>query len=355
MNGGFSFCGIDIADLELEYAPDNTNTYVYRGSDQKINETSFEGHDGGYFYGATVSTKPFSLRCFYQDKHVNSGIITQIEHVFKIGKTGKLVFKKRPWVEYVVTVVDLDVTKMLNYQNGIVIISMKAYHPFGKLVDGYSDIDDNVMRNSAQLDPQIVPTTSIIGAEAQTQQKSFLLYNGGTERTSVAIELAGNVGEGVFITNSTTLQKCRFVALSDEQTTSAGKYIISDGISGKTVLTDGMTAKPAFLYHDYGFIDLEPAYPIKRDIVISRTQGSTAILAEEAVFEDDDVGKYVYLGGAWRQIVAVESSTEATVPWSSDETQTETTNIVTMNELTITPESEMSISRLNFIYRPTFK
>lgn len=357
MDGGFSFCGIDIAELDLEYAPDNANTYVYKGSDQKVNEMSFDGHDGGYYFGATAAAKQFSLRCFYQDKHVNSGLITRIENVFKIGKTGKLVFKKRPWVEYTATVVDSDFSKMLNFQNGIVTIVMKAYNPKGKLSEGYvvDTEDESVLNNSALLSSERIPAVSIVGQDPLTEQMSFLLYNGGTENAEVAIEIAGTVGEGVIIANATTAQKCRFVALSDELTTNAGKYLITDSTSGKTVLTDGKTAKPAFLYHDYGFISLKPAYPIKRNVQVTYTQGISTIYSDSDVFSEEDIGKFVYLGGGWRKISNVISSKQASVTWNADGSLTVATDIVTMNELTISPESEMSISRLNFIYRPTFK
>lgn len=60
MQGGFSFCGTDIADLGLEYVPETANTYVFAGSDYKIHEQVFDGHHGGYYYGSTVSPKVFT-------------------------------------------------------------------------------------------------------------------------------------------------------------------------------------------------------------------------------------------------------------------------------------------------------
>ena len=46
MEGGFSFCGVDIADLGLEYAPENANTYVYSPGAFDVNDESFPAHDG---------------------------------------------------------------------------------------------------------------------------------------------------------------------------------------------------------------------------------------------------------------------------------------------------------------------
>ena len=104
MQGGFSFCGTDIAELGLEYVPDNANTYVWAGSTYKVHEQAFDGHDGGYFYGTTTAAKPFTLRCIYQETHINEGILTKVESFFRKGKSGRLVFKNRPWVYYVATV-----------------------------------------------------------------------------------------------------------------------------------------------------------------------------------------------------------------------------------------------------------
>ena len=89
MQGGFSFCGTDIAELGLEYVPDNANTYVYAGSTYKVHEQAFDGHDGGYYYGVTTGIKPFTLRCIFEGSHINDGILTKVESFFRKGKTGR--------------------------------------------------------------------------------------------------------------------------------------------------------------------------------------------------------------------------------------------------------------------------
>ena len=217
MQGGFSFCGTDIADLGLEYVPDNANTYVFAGSDYKIHEQMFDGHDGGFHYGSTVQPKLFTLRCIFQEAHINNGILTRAETFFRRNKSGKLIFKKRPWVYYMATVTDIDVKSFTNYLNGFVTIQMKAYYPFGRCEQLFYNEDDeyaeNIKANSNMLPSSMAaPTSPIAEGETLTGQTEFYLYNGGTERCKVAIELAGDVGDGVTITNATTGQKCHFVA-----------------------------------------------------------------------------------------------------------------------------------------------
>lgn len=353
MRGGFTFCGVDIADLGLEYAPDISNTYVFESADYKISEQSFDGHNGGYYYGSTVQPKTFALRCYFEEKHVNKGIMTKINKLFARGKSGKLVFEKRPWVWYVATVVSTPQLQMTNYKNGLVTLQLKAYYPFGRCDElGYIDMDDAMIGATALIDASKVPSVEAVAeGETLTGQKTILLYNGGTERASVAIELAGDVDEGVTITNSTTGQKCHFVALSSGVTSSAGKYLVCDGMNGKTVLTNGTKSELAFLYHDYGFIDLEPAYPIVRNIHANYTARSTEVYCEGG---EETTGQYIWLDGAWRQIMLSDevSLTVLPVPENSG---SEDTEIVTMNEITITPDSTMALTRLNFRYKPTFE
>lgn len=360
MQGGFSFCGVDIAELGLEYAPDNVNTYVFKPSDYKLSEQIFDAHDGGYYYGETVQPKIFTLRCIYQDEHVNGGIISNVSRFFRRGRTGRLVFQKRPWVWYGATVVNVNVSQMLNYMNGLVTITLKAYYPFGRTdMEGYEEgyeYLEALKSNSAMLPSGVMPETKVIeDGQELTTQTIVPLLNAGTERASVAIEIAGDVGEGVLINNPSTGQSCRFVAMSKAATTNAGKYVVCDGLNGKTVLTDGTDSELSYLYHDYGFIDLEPAYPIIRDVSVSYTSGSALVRAEEDVFGEDSKGKYLYYDGAWRKIASVVNSKEANVLPSPSVSGSEKTNIVQMNELVVTPVASMSLTRLNFVYKHTFE
>ena len=93
MKGGFSFCGVDIADIGLEYAPDNKDTYVYKPGEAEVHEEIFDGHDGGYIYGATKRPKEFILRCYFEDKNIAEGIMARAYNLFKIGKSGKLLLQ----------------------------------------------------------------------------------------------------------------------------------------------------------------------------------------------------------------------------------------------------------------------
>ena len=65
MKGGFEFCDVDIADLNLEYAPENENTFVFAPAEVSSNFDAFDGHNGGYYYGSWTEPTEFVLRCFF--------------------------------------------------------------------------------------------------------------------------------------------------------------------------------------------------------------------------------------------------------------------------------------------------
>ena len=366
MKGGFTFCGVDIEDIGLNYAPENKDTYVYSPGVENVHEETFEGHNGGYVYGAYKEPKEFILRCYYEDEHVSHGVMAKAHSLFKVGKSGLLVFKRRPWCYYYATVTNINHDEMYNYQNGLIVITMKAYYPYARgveingrmLCNLYTDpYHDEIMANTALLDKEDqVPNTSFTSPPVSPNE--LILYNPGTERAKVSIVIAGQAGDGVTIYNKTTDQMCRYVAFE----TSGAEYIYTDGFSGKTVLNNGSTRELAFLYHDYGFIELEPAYPIMRHIYA--TYENDTVITTNFLYDDLEdyrkewyVGKYIFLGTDWYKIQECTDKHTLTIYPRNGVYPTSgkcTTSIVLMNELIVTPTQGAVISRLNFIYKPTF-
>lgn len=356
MKGGFTFCGTDIADLKLEYAPELTDTYVYRSAERKVYEETYDGHTGGHFYGVSREPKEFILRCIFEEKTIDKGFLTRVESFFRVGKSGQLVFKRRPWCYYYATVTGYDDHEITNYMNGYVKITMKAYYPFARCDQFYSFLTDeyheNIMQNSALYDTEgIAPPNSFTNL---TETTSLLLGNPGTERAKVAVIAAGDAGMGILITNKTTNQTMKLVAMSRTVTTFANRELVVDGISGKTILryTDGSEPVIAFLYHDYGYIELDPGYPATRKVFIQATGGSNELYVTN-ILREDYSGKHIYACGNWHKIV---SNGEHTIELEDalEESGNETTTIMTMNEIEVRPVSEMYLSRLTFSFKPTF-
>lgn len=131
MQGNFTFCGVDVATLGIRYAPDMTGTYVYTQTWNPSVQT-FEGFHGGIYYGETVQPKEFRLRCYFEDQNINEGVLDRVWNLFSHGRTGRLVFKERPWVWYIATAGGVDVSQLRNYRNGFVTIILRAYCPFAR-------------------------------------------------------------------------------------------------------------------------------------------------------------------------------------------------------------------------------
>lgn len=358
MRGGFTFCGTDIADIGIEYAPENADTYVYREGSYDIQDETFDAHDGGYVYGATLQPKEFRLRCYFEDINMKNGIMDRIHYLFKRGKTGRLVFRERPWVWYIATVTEIDTSDLKSKYNGIVTIMMKAYYPFARtdllVIDNSVEDQIDISRNSGLLyDSERVPPVNLITNTAMTTTTSFLLYNPGTEVAKTAIQIAGNVPAGFKITNNTNGQECRIAMVSS--TLFGGNWLTVDGLNGKAYLTDGTNASMAFLYHKSGFIDLEPSYPIIRNTVANYEECSSVVTLKTYT-PWNVTGQHIWLNGRWRKIVDQTGDLEIVLDDTMGITNEEHTDIVTMNELTVTPvnPAEFSLTKLNFVYKPTF-
>lgn len=432
MSGGFSFCGIDCGDLGLEYAPSMQDMYVFREGTYGVHEEAFDAHHGGFYYGNTVKPKDFTLRCIFQDTEVLEGIISRCMRFFRRGRTGKLVFNKRPWLWYVATVVSIDVTQFTNHYNGFFTINMRAYYPFARHRDAFlpDDPSDDMLENSGLIGEDYMPFTDILNNRRVQDvlehcrdgtmingntitnlhlvngiTYNLLLYNGGTERAPVAIEIAGDVGDGISIHNKTTGQTCSIIALTKALTTSKNKYLVCDALTGKTVLTNGETSELGFMYHHEGFIELEPSFPIWRNQPMTMVGGSRNMIwwekyvpvegdrhtadedkSERKGFANDEyIGKFInvhreprttyagpYLnenwdtnakGGYWIPVTnVIDGSTLEVVPRTkvdgeplfANTYEQDDRNIVTMNEIEITVRKTADLTRLRFVYRPTF-
>lgn len=368
IRGGFSFCGTDIAELGLSYTPENENTYVYRPTEVNVNSEAFDGHDGGYFYGVSKQPKEFILRCYFEDEAIDHGVMERIYHLFRLGKSGKLIFSRKPWQYYYATVTSSPHPELSNYMNGLITITMQAYYPFARGDDLYYDTLENtdervaqkikndlVMESTALLETEdMVPPMSFTNI---TSAKTMILHNPGTEYAPLSITLSGNVGQGVIIKNNTTNQQCKIVAVDKAHTTNVNKVVHIDGINGCTYVMGANEKKPGFMYHDSGFIQLAPAYPAIRNIFLE--DSISDIITTINVLCEDVKGQYIYIEDCgWVKIKnSFSDGTERTsllLEKAVDTSSTNRTMITKMNEIEILPIDTIELTQLNFSYKPTY-
>lgn len=361
MKGGFTFNGKDIDSFGLEYVPEMSETYVWNKAQTKIHSQSFDAHDGGYFFGTSTAPKTFKLRCIFEGDYMQNGKMNAILSFFKTGKTGRLTFEKRPWVYYQATVVNCDISQMMSRRSGYITIEAIAYYPFGNTeYNSLDQVEDiyraDVICNSGLLEEADVPSKNLTKSGSITSRKTFLLYNAGNARADAAIAIAGNFPNGVRIINNTNGTSCEFVGVTKSATTNSNKYVLFDSASGKTVLTNGVTAEMSFMYHQQGAILLESAGLVKRDISCISSSDRYTIVANSDVFDEDDAGRYIKFNGTWRKIAQYIDPTTVkleTQVGSANITDTSAT-VVTFNELVVEPVTSMEITKLEFYYKHTF-
>jgi len=351
-SGSFTFCGIDVSSLGLEYAPDISETFVYRPAGTQSFINTYDSHNGGYYYGFNVEPKEFTLRCIFEEKNIDKGIMAKIYALFKVGKTGKLVFSRRPWCYYYATVTDPVQTEYTNYLNGIVTISLKAMYPFAR-----SNIT-TVLRGDKNYE-MLRANTAVFDKEDMElpieydlmEESHLLLANQGAERAALGFYLSGDVGEGIIIKNHTTQQECKMIKITNENTTDVNKEVFVDPINGKVLLIGDNTKEYAFKFHEYGFIELEPAYPAMRDIFINSVIGGTVSVANK--IDQDITGRYIHINNEWHEILDQPDEHTLTVDSAVYLHKQTRTMAILMNEIEIRPITDMDV-HIRFIYKPTY-
>lgn len=351
---GFSFCGTHIEQLGLHYVPDSSATYVHNFGEVSLQQQTFDGHHGGYFYGTTVKPKTFELRCYFENSRIDGGIFDDMLSKFAIGKSGKLIFDNRPWLWYAATVTSVDTSNLINAWNGFVTISFKCYYPFGRCPYKYLSADtpfQDAVLNRTMLNQELTPPTEIITQDTNIDSEyTFLLYNPGTCITSTIMKLSGNAGKGITIYNKTTGQSCKFVSFS----TSNDDYIVCDSMNGKVLQKKNGQIKINQVYHSRGYIDLAPASTVMRDVYVSG-QANTNMLITFVNVPDDCIGKYINIQGEWIKITDVVGQHFIMLEKNLSQEFQDTVIIAQMNQLVITLEDGAQLTHLSFDYYPAFR
>jgi hypothetical protein len=243
---------------------------------------------------------------------------------------------------------------------------MKAYYPFARgdelFFNPYTGADnadktkDNYVLNSTALleSEDMVPQRSFenLTSESHAETHSFILHNPGTERAPLSIMLSGDVGDGITIRNKTTNQDCRIIAMKKNKTSDVSKYVYIDGINGTTSLIGENSQETAFVYHDSGFIQLAPAYPMIRNVYVESSDTDTVTLVN--TLETNVEGMYIFIGDEWCRIEEQVDAHVLRLDRSASAADTRRTIISKMNELEIIPDDTMDLTHLSFSFKATY-
>lgn len=372
MKHSFSFCGMPIEKLGLEYLPQISQIPVLLEGSNSVSEQVFQAHDGGYFYGINVQPKIFNLRCLFVDKDIRYGTLHRVQQFFQRGKSGKLIFSDFDWLWYSATVQKVSIEKLVNTQNGLISISLKCYYPFAR--------HDGIAATKAQMrQKQIVEISGLFTEDMTPETKfsditgsiDFLLYNGGSEVASTAVKIAGTFEE-LQIYNETLDQTCVFKNVD----TADGEYYICDALNGKTIKVQTQqipaqdeqsepvvvikSKKLDFLKHTSGFIELAPATPVYRNVNVRKRAGTNNLVGVDC-FYDAMVGQYAYvlqgedgISSKWHKITQCTGTNEIFIQDPCAEDGSAKIHIAQMNHIMVKVTGG-TLKTLQFEYKPTFK
>jgi len=277
-----------------------------------------------------------------------------------------LEFDDRPGMKYWARPAEVSDPKLYKHSafgelrwSGTFMVRMTAHQPFAHMdpigVEDAAELDANggfLRDNTGMLLMHILPPLDHSGPIGQT--KTLLLYNPGNERAYLNVYAAGDVGaDGLLIYNRNTDQRCRIVNLTAAETVDIDTHLEIDAEHGKVYTVRYGAKTLAFPYHDEGYIQLEGAHPIERDVSFSYVGNEREIRADRP-FRLDHVGKYVYLHAQWVKITSVKDLYTARVDFTFSHSGVQTSSIVTMNEIVLTGAARMTLPRLEFGYVPLF-
>ena len=351
----FTFCGKHCEDdMKVRYAP----TAAERGgffAKLGIASTEYSSRDGGMYHGTTRKPLEFGLPCFYEE--ISRAEKERILRWLAPGKRGQLVFDDRPYCYYDVVIgAEMKIEEYpastadgMRY-SGIFNVVFIAYDPKARLFDKSIVFGDTT---GAYGETGLIPEDMMPKAPA-VDAESFLLYNPGTENTGLVLKVAGDTGEEGYVSfvNESTGQTCTLMYLTDELTTNAGMWVEADGEKMEVRWAGAVTSEIDYRYHDDGYLMLEPADPIDKDIVVSYVAGDGAVTCTEAAFTEEMEGMYIFLHGDWRLITLVRNPMEMEVAWTADATSNENTVIAHLNKILVRKSEGVTLSKLEVDYQP---
>lgn len=357
----FSYGGIHLSSYGIYLAQAKTDTHIWE-SDYKAIDDSVDSQDGGVWHGSSVGPKAFNLDCFFEE--ISEYQLTSFMHLFNQSQEGSLVFDERPWLSYKARAVKApEIEKYIiggGRYSGRVKVYLKAYYPFASSTANTLDDtaiygalqsvarDTTCLISAARMPSQPVPSAG----SPQVTEFLYPVHNAGNAKADTIIRIAGDVSEGVVISNPLTNQICKVIGLTKALTTNVDKWLEINSRTGECFITDGMNRSPGWQYHDKGYIQLSGHSPILRDIPISYS-GNTVTTSYD-VFSQNDTGKSVFIDDKWATIVMVNNARSVVVNPPASSSGTGSTDIIRLNSIHINPLSLMSLSKFEVIYKHTF-
>ena len=249
---GFLYNGIHSETYHVEYIPDASDRW-FDGTDWNVYQAETEWKNGGYYYGNSAKVKIFKLKCFFEE--ITTQQREDIRKWLHRDTSGVLMFDDMPFVYWRVRPTKLIPGQLYNdsgLYSGTFEVELSAFDPFGYLarksngpydVDNAGDYCDLIPASEMPAEPTVFNTT-------------FDVYNAGREKCGLTIKISGTTSNPIEFLNETNKTRCIIQRLPAN-----GLILDINGDSGviKTyVSTNPNNSESGYVYHDRGFVSLEP-------------------------------------------------------------------------------------------------
>lgn len=207
---GFTYNGFDSKQLHVYVNPGPTERWFESPEfESKTSEGAWR--NGGYYYGNRVKTRKISFSCYFED--VTQRQREKIRWWLNRDSDGYLIFDERPFVKYKVHPEAITGGKIYateyNDRNemlysGVFTANFTAYDPFGYLMyQSYTNYDEaGALKYCNIMHDDYMPS------KPNVNSRSFLIYNPGTEKTALTLEIGGSAPNGLTITNEQNGTQC---------------------------------------------------------------------------------------------------------------------------------------------------
>lgn len=248
---GFTYNGIHSSKFNCWYIP-NADDRWFASPEFELYEKEVPGHPGGYSYGDRTKIRTFSLKVFFED--IDRQTREKIRWWLDQKTMGELEFDERPFVVYrCVRPKKTVLGKIYTGQygdsqelySGTFTVEFSCYEPYGYLKYKTYDTYD---KDGAGMYCGMLEQSEMPAAPAVTD-RSFLIYNPGTEVCDTLIRIGGTTGAGgLTIKNITNETQCKLSSLPQN-----GYLEIGSG-AGSVIHVNGNTRTLDFQYHDSGYL-----------------------------------------------------------------------------------------------------
>lgn len=306
---GFTYNGVHSSAYGVEWIP-NADDKWFQDAEFENYDIEAGWHHGGYYFGSFAKTRKITLKCFFEG--VTVPMREGIRRWLKRGTVGRLILDAMPFVYFICYPDAVVQGKIYRDRNcageerfsGTFNVTFRAASPFGYLIRKYNTV--NTDDNSTDFCSMILNTQ--MPSAPTTLSRDFYVFNPGTERCGLTIELSGTAPVPFRFFNEANGTYCELIALPP-----SGLNLAINGDTGyvKVRQPNATSYDNGFAYHEKGFIELEPDVghnDIAYEDAVKLTNSSYSLKLVEFPVSPDMIGARLTVGNITGTVTSISGN-----------------------------------------------